>query len=154
MGVILSANNQYKLQKTLDSEDYTLYKQYSLENTIVNTSNVYNTIVRPDHNIVFGIDVARPALCPSFNLCHKEQRPNRVVTTGPVAFNPHVSMRTTYVNSYTNSYTKNQASTATNALLKRGGVKKLACRGSCKKVPGKPLENAYFGLCITPCAKN
>lgn len=153
MGVILSANNQYKLQKTLDSEDYTLYKQYSLENTIVNTSNVYNTIVHPDHNIVFGIDISRPTLCPSFNLCNKELRPNRAVLTDPVAFNPHVSMRTTYVNSYTDSYTMNQASNSTNALLKRGGVKKLACRGSCKKVAGKPQENSYFTMCITPCAK-
>ena len=47
IGTILNPKNQGKLGKILDSDDYTQFKQYSLENTVINTSNVYNQIVHP-----------------------------------------------------------------------------------------------------------
>lgn len=107
---MLTPGNQSKMQKTLDSTNYTLFKQYSLENTIVNESNTYNQIIRPNTLNVFGMEVVRPDQCPSFETCRNTQeRANRsATTTTPVAFNPHISVHRPYVNSYTDTYSSNQ----------------------------------------------
>jgi hypothetical protein len=108
MGTLLVPGNQSKMQKTLDSTDYTLFKQYSLENTIVNTSNTYNQMTRPNTSTIFGMEVSMSDQCPAFETCRNTQdRANRSITD-PVAFNPHISVRRPYVNSYTDTYSTNQ----------------------------------------------
>lgn len=107
---MLTPGNQAKMQKTLDSTDYTLFKQYSLENTIVNESNTYNQMIRPNTSNIFGMEVVRPDQCPQFKTCRNTQdRVNRSgTTTTPIAFNPHISVHRPYVNSYTDTYSTHQ----------------------------------------------
>ena len=108
LGTLLVPGNQSKMQKTLGSTDYTLFKQYSLENTIVNTSNTYNQMTRPHTSTIFGMEVSMSDQCPTFETCRNTQdRANRS-TTDPVAFNPHISVRRPYVNSYTDTYSNTQ----------------------------------------------
>ena len=108
LGTLLVPGNQSKMQKTLGSTDYTLFKQYSLENTIVNTSNTYNQMTRPNTSTIFDMEVSMSDQCPTFETCRNTQdRANRS-TTDPVAFNPHISVRRPYVNSYTDTYSTNQ----------------------------------------------
>jgi len=144
LGTILNPTNQIKLGKTLDSEDYTLFKQYSLENTVINTSNVYNQIVHPNSSIIFNMEVDTPSKCPQFAVCANTQRRANRTITDPVAFNPHVSMHNTYVNSYTNTYTPKQ-----NGFIKHTANRNKKCNACCKKPPvtNKPDQNTYKTLC-------
>jgi hypothetical protein len=150
IGTILNPKNQGKLGKILDSDDYTQFKQYSLENTVINTSNVYNQIVHPKASIIFNMEVANPAYCPQYVMDHNTQtRANRQMTTDPVAFNPHVSMHRTYVNSYTNTYTPRQLT-----HQKHTPNRNLKCNACCTpkgakatKAVNKPQENSYKTLC-------
>lgn len=108
MGTMLTQDNQSKMQKTLDSTHYTLFKQYSLENTIVNKSNTYNQMVRPNALTIFDMEVVQPDQCPQFETCRNTQdRANRT-PSDPIAFNPHISVRRPYVNSYTDTYSNTQ----------------------------------------------
>jgi len=101
LGTVLNIQNQSKFPKSLASEDYTLFKQYSLENTIINTSNVFNQIVSPNSMTIFNMEVSTASTCPQFQVCNNTQeRENRLLPTDPIAFNPYVSSKPTYVSSY------------------------------------------------------
>jgi hypothetical protein len=117
LGTVLNIQNQSKLPKSLASEDYTLFKQYSLENTIINTSDVYNQIVTPNSMTIFNMEVSSASTCPQFKVCNNTQeRENRLIPTDPIAFNPYVSSKPTYVSSYMGTdtgYTTKQNTTIT-----------------------------------------
>ena len=146
LGTVLNTKNQSKLQKTLPSEDYTLFKQYSLGNSIINTSNVYNQIVRPNSSIIFGMEITTPKSCPQYQVCNNTQiRPNRSILTDPIAFNPYVSSKPIYVSSYIGTdtgYTHNQNTTKTPPNPTQ------PCAGCCLKSPSqsttKPQSNTNF----------
>lgn len=106
MRTVLTPGNQLKFNNVLDSEDYTQYKQYSLENTIINTSDVYNQIVQPNMSIIFGMQVQSPTTCPQFVVCNNTQtRPYRM-KQNTVAFNPSVSMSLPYMVNPGDNYKK------------------------------------------------
>jgi len=104
---VLAPRNQAKFPAVLGSDEYTLYKQYSLENTIMNTSPRFNQLVPTGAKVIFNMEVNRTVTCPSFVLCNTQQRVYHV-NNHPVAFNPYVSGDLPYVCSYTSTYTPNQ----------------------------------------------
>lgn len=58
------------------------FKQYSLENTIVNSKPTTNRIVPSNKQVVFGIQQTVSS-CPTFTVCSgTNTRPNRVPLTG------------------------------------------------------------------------
>jgi hypothetical protein len=92
----LTTTNQSKFPHVLDSENYTLYKQYSLENSIVNTSKQFNQIVPSGAKMVFGMEINRTDTCPNFLLCNTQNRVNHT-NIHPIAFNTNVSTNLPYV---------------------------------------------------------
>ena len=61
-----------------ESQQYLNYKQYSLENTINNSSILYNRITPANTIVVFDMD-KKTTSCPGFITCRDTQsRPNRV----------------------------------------------------------------------------
>ena len=68
----------------LESQNYVNYKQFTLENTIPNTSILYNRITPTMNRLVFNMD--KPIMdpeninCPKFIVCAgTHARPNRVL---------------------------------------------------------------------------
>ena len=60
------------------SSDYTDFKQFDLENNIINTSPTFNYIVHDGHHLVFGMDMVVSS-CPSFIDCRNtNNRANRI----------------------------------------------------------------------------
>jgi len=57
--------------------DYIDFKQYYLENTVMNTSPTYNYIVPTGHQIIFNMDKVVSS-CPTFICSNTNRRPNRV----------------------------------------------------------------------------
>jgi|DEB19_MinimDraft_2_1074335.scaffolds.fasta_scaffold163518_1 hypothetical protein len=77
----------------LESQNYVNYKQYALENTIENTSVLYNRITPANKRVIFGMD-KNTTSCPSFIVCRNTQsRPNRVPMSA-VYFTPTPMPRT------------------------------------------------------------
>lgn len=61
-----------------DAGDYTDFKQFNIENTILDTSPTYNYIKPHGHQIVFKMDKVVSS-CPAFAVCSKTNtRPNRI----------------------------------------------------------------------------
>jgi hypothetical protein len=62
----------------LNSQKYTDYKQYALENTIKNTNTIFSRIVPSDKRIIFDMEMDI-SNCPTFIVCNDTNtRPNRV----------------------------------------------------------------------------
>ena len=75
-----SVNN--KEPPVFDSGHYTDFKQFYLENTINNTSPIFNYIVQDGRHLVFGMDKV-VSTCPTFIDCSNTNlRPNRVPMSG------------------------------------------------------------------------
>jgi hypothetical protein len=141
IGKELNIGNQSKFPHVLDSMDYIHYKQYSLENTILNTSKRYNQIVPTGKKVIFNMEVANTTTCPSFNLCTNTQ--NRIGHTNvkSIAFNPSVSGHLPYINSYTTVYTPNQLKYVKHRTMKK-------CGGCCNDKTQKLNLNSW----VTPCS--
>lgn len=61
----------------LNANDYILFKQYSLENTIVNSKNEYNKLALPNKRKIFDIE-RNVTSCPNFSICSStDSRSNR-----------------------------------------------------------------------------
>ena len=76
-----------------DSQNYVNYKQYALENTIDNTSVLYNRITPANRRVVFNMD-KNATNCPTFIVCRNtNSRPNRVPLS-TVYFTPTPMPRT------------------------------------------------------------
>lgn len=83
IAIELNAGNQTKFSNILNAESYTLYKQYSLENRIQNTSNRYNQLA-PNR-------VVNDSSCSDFMVCKNTHlRPYRTLSN-PINFTPSVS---------------------------------------------------------------
>ena len=80
--ISLEMKSQKKLSPVLSGMDYTLYKQYSLEKNIKNTSKLYNNLVPTGVQVIFGIETPKADNCPDFLLCkNTNTRPNRIAKT-------------------------------------------------------------------------
>ena len=76
-----------------ESQKYLNYKQYALENTINNSSVLYDRITPANKRVVFGMD-KNATSCPNFIICQNTQsRPNRVAMA-EVYFTPTPMPRT------------------------------------------------------------
>ena len=68
-----------KLYPILASQDYTAFKQYTLESTITNTSPTLNRLALPDYKVIFDME-RKISNCPiaDFQMCNlTNQRLNR-----------------------------------------------------------------------------
>lgn len=131
----LTISNQSKFPHVLDSENYTLYKQYSLENSIVNTSKRFNQITPSGAKMVFNMEINRTSTCPNFVLCNTQNRINHT-NIHPVAFNPHLTTNLPYVNSYTTSYTPHQLKHVKHVPIR-------TCSAPCYNKKSKTNENTW-----------
>ena len=62
----------------IESRKYVNFKEYTLENTIVNTKPILNRVTPIGRQPIFGMDKAVSS-CPTFNLCSRSyNRTNRV----------------------------------------------------------------------------
>jgi hypothetical protein len=69
-----------KLGSVLDSQKYTDFKGFSLENNIVSSSHKYNQTVPSNIKRVFNINLQIQSACPQFALCTgTNARPNRLL---------------------------------------------------------------------------
>jgi hypothetical protein len=77
----LSVDNRSVLNKespVFNASDYLDFKQFNIENTVVDTNVTYNYIKSADRQIVFNMDKVVSS-CPKFIVCTKTNtRPNRV----------------------------------------------------------------------------
>ena len=149
LGKELNNNNQKKFPYVLNSTAYTNYKQYYLENTLTNTSKVYNQLLISGNKSIFNMEIANTATCPSFNLCPTTQRINHTLVY-TIAFNPYVSGRLPYITSPGNVYTPNQLH-----YIKHRKTYCKTCdsvgKGNCKK----PNENTWYKRRFTcDCSMN
>jgi hypothetical protein len=80
------------LRPILTASERTLYRRYTLANTIVNASPRYQQLTPPNVQPVFNIDVPHAQLCPTFEPCiDTDDRPNRRINAAPPTMNPYVS---------------------------------------------------------------
>ena len=80
--ISLELKSQNKLSPVLSGMNYTLYKQYSLEKNIKNTSKLYNQLVPTGTQVIFDIISTNSDNCPEFILCkNTNTRPNRIINT-------------------------------------------------------------------------
>ena len=56
----LKTSNQTKFPNSINSEDYTLFKQYTIENTVKNTSKLYNQLLQTNTNKIFNMEITNP----------------------------------------------------------------------------------------------
>lgn len=137
LGKELNVGNQTKFPHVLGATSYTHYKQYSLENTVQNTSKRYNQLLVPGSKSIFNMEVANSTVCPSFNMCPITNRIGHGVVDS-IAFNPYVSGKAPYINSYTNVYTPQQLHFVKSKPTKcKRCIDKNASRG-------KPNENTWY----------
>lgn len=95
--ISLELKLQKKLPSVLSGMDYTLYKQYSLEKNIKNTSKLYNNLVPTGVQVIFGIETPKSDNCPDFLLCkNTNTRPNRIAKPH-IDFTPSVAKTPVYV---------------------------------------------------------
>jgi len=71
---------QSKLPYVFDSGSYTNYKEYSVENTVVNDLTRYDRVIPTTTRVVFGMERPRATACPGFEVCRNtNQRGNRTL---------------------------------------------------------------------------
>jgi hypothetical protein len=103
LGLLLKQPTK-NIRPIMSASELTLYKRYTLTNTIVNASPQYQQSTPSNVQPVFDIDVPHANLCPTFEPCvDTNARPNRRINTAPPTMNPYVSNyrpRGTYNSSY------------------------------------------------------
>ena len=91
LGLLLKQPTK-NLRPVLSASERTLYRRYTLTNTIVNASPRYQQLTPANVQPVFGIDVPHVNLCPTFEPCiGTNARPNRQINPAPPTMNPYVS---------------------------------------------------------------
>ena len=96
LGIELKTSNQKKFPNTIESQDYTLYKQYTLENTIKNTSKLYNQLLQNGRIRVFNMELSTTT-CPTYTICiNTETRPYRTLSN-PAPMNPNTTGHLPYI---------------------------------------------------------
>lgn len=91
LGLLLK-NPTKNLRPVLTASERTLYRRYTLTNTIVNASPRYQQQIPANVQPVFGVDIPHANLCSTFEPCiHTNNRPNRRINAAPPTMNPYVS---------------------------------------------------------------
>ena len=76
-------NNVSELKPILNSQDYTDFKEYSLENTIKSAKNVYYKYIPPEAQYVYGMEIRNSAGCSDMSFCiNTHLRENRATIDG------------------------------------------------------------------------
>jgi hypothetical protein len=71
---------QSKLPHVFDSGNYTNYKEFSVENTVVNDLTQYDRVIPMTTRVVFGMERPKATTCPGFEVCRNtNQRGNRAL---------------------------------------------------------------------------
>ena len=73
-----------KLDSVLSSQDYIMFKQYTLESKILNPKPVLNQLTLSGNNCIFGMEknISKCSSVNNFTLCKKtNERNNRVLRT-------------------------------------------------------------------------
>lgn len=61
--------SQSKLAPVLNARQYTNYKEFNIENTVLNSAVTYDKLNLPNMAIVYDIRQTRASTCPGFTLC-------------------------------------------------------------------------------------
>lgn len=83
-----------KLSQILNSQQYTSYKEYTLENEIPDTKNVYYRFIPPGTQFVYDMIRNNANNCSNMQFCRNtDVRPNRIFVDGEgfVYLNPENS---------------------------------------------------------------
>lgn len=73
---------QSKLPPVIESGKYTNYKEFSVENTVVNDLTEYDRVIPDNVRIVFGMERPKATTCPTFEICKDTNlRTNRKLDT-------------------------------------------------------------------------
>jgi len=113
------------LPAVFDDQDNISYKRFSIGNSIVDTNKKYDQLVPTGTKILFGMERAKTATCPTtFSLCNTNQRVNRVlnkniVNSGAKTF-PFVKPIGLYVKQP--AYKKTACSCIQNSALTNGKI--------------------------------
>jgi hypothetical protein len=92
----INMKTQTKFPNTLNSGDYTLYTQFNIENTVTNTSKLYNQLLQNGRSKILDMEI-NPTSCPQFITCKNTQnRPYRK-KINPPTFNPNIPIGIKYV---------------------------------------------------------
>jgi hypothetical protein len=76
-----------KLAPVLSNEQYTDFKQYSIENTITNTDTLLNELLTPNTNIIFNMQ-KNISSCPTFPVCINTNTRSYRIPMGKIYFTP------------------------------------------------------------------
>ena len=84
----IELKEQTKLSPVLQQSEYCAFIQFSLENTVLNTSPTYNELVPANNKMIFNSIYSKTASCSSF-ICGlgTQNRPNRI-PMGKAYFEP------------------------------------------------------------------
>jgi hypothetical protein len=73
---------QSKLPPVIESGQYTNYKEFSIENTVVNDLTQYDRVLPNNMRVVFGMERPKATTCPTFEVCvNTNLRTNRALDT-------------------------------------------------------------------------
>jgi hypothetical protein len=71
---------QNELKPVLDSKDYTLFKEYTIVNTVKNNVQLYNELSFPEITTIFDMPLQNTNNCQTFDICpDTNKRINRVL---------------------------------------------------------------------------
>ena len=77
------------LAPVIDSSQYTNYKAFTLENTIINTNMDYRKLTPPNSVNVFDMQINNPGNCSTFTLCTgTNSRVNRRLLSATQSYTP------------------------------------------------------------------
>jgi hypothetical protein len=76
-----------KLNSVLSNIQYTDFKQYSIENTIINTDTLFNELLVPNTNIIFNMQ-KNITSCPTFPICINTHTRSYRLPMGEIYFTP------------------------------------------------------------------
>jgi len=76
-----------KLSPVLSNEQYTDFKQYTIENTVINTDTLFNELLPQNTNIIFNMQ-KNISHCPTFPVCINTNARSYRVPMGKIYFTP------------------------------------------------------------------
>lgn len=76
-----------KLSPVLSNQQYTDFKQYSIESTITNTHTLFNELLIPNTNIIFNMQ-KNISNCPTFPVCNNTNTRSHRVPMNDIYFTP------------------------------------------------------------------
>ena len=87
-GISKTPINKGDFPNVLSSQEYTIFSQYQITNTVLNTKLTPNELVAPNHQVIFDMEVLAANNCPSFIICENTNtRQNRTLQSGFIMSN-------------------------------------------------------------------